>query len=166
MRLGKLEEKSVERTEIMKNKRKLKNIANGILSSFLSRNNDVNGYWGIGKLYSLILKEKMNIVTIDLLNKTINPKDEEFNYLINQYREKLIVKLVKKEISLINIKKALIVIETDTINVNSNSKLNTLKCGLLIEDTELVKGFIQKDIKCRSHNPKSEMKSSRNYGNK
>ena len=77
-----------------------------------------------------------------------------------------VLKLVKKEISLINIKKALIVIETDTINVNSNSKLNTLKCGLLIEDTELVKGFIQKDIKCRSHNPKSEMKSSRNYGNK
>ena len=72
-------------------KRKLlKNIANGIINSFISRNNDVYGYWGIGKLCSLMIKSKSMTIEIDLIEKRINPNHDEFNIMINQYSDYLL----------------------------------------------------------------------------
>ena len=38
------------RLSIMAKSKELKNIASGLYGSFISRNNDVRGYWGVGKL--------------------------------------------------------------------------------------------------------------------
>ena len=83
--------KSVEEIGMEKMSRKstLKNILNGLLSSFVSRNNDVNGYWGIGKLYSLMINKQVHKVEIDLMNNTIIPYSTDFYFRISKYSELL-----------------------------------------------------------------------------
>ena len=66
----------------MARRREFRNIGVGLLSSFVSRNNDVYGYWGIGKLYSHMLASKSMILSIDLINEKIEPENNEFGILI------------------------------------------------------------------------------------
>jgi hypothetical protein len=53
----------------------LKGIAGGILGSFLSRNNDFDGYWGMGILRLLAQEHDVNAVCLDLLAGTCTPPD-------------------------------------------------------------------------------------------
>ncbi|WP_426339204.1 hypothetical protein ACN9MZ_23105 [Pseudoduganella sp. S-14] len=69
----------------MARRRELKNIASGLLCSFISRNNDVGGYWGIGKLCLLAQDSATTGVEIDLLSKTVLPESTEFSKLLQGY---------------------------------------------------------------------------------
>lgn len=73
----------------MARRKELKGIANGLITSFNSRNNDVDGYWGIGKLHKFVEHTSKKEVSIELLSGTIKPKTSEFDALIHSYREKL-----------------------------------------------------------------------------
>jgi hypothetical protein len=55
-----------------------------MLEAFVSRNNDVGGYWGMGKLYSHALENNVLSVAIDLIAKSISPHTDEFAGLISQ----------------------------------------------------------------------------------
>jgi len=66
----------------MGSRKEFKAIAHGLVESFISRNNDVSGYWGIGKLYSHIVSTGVKDLKIDLIQRTIEPKNEEFEILI------------------------------------------------------------------------------------
>jgi hypothetical protein len=79
-------------------RKELKNIAGGIIGSFNSRNNDVDGYWGIGKLYSFAIANDTDTVTLDLTNETISPKSTKFDSLIKFYRNMLISQLKARHI--------------------------------------------------------------------
>ena len=57
----------------MRGRRALKGLAYGFVESFVSRNNDVQGYWGIGKLYREALEQSASSVTIDLINQSVRP---------------------------------------------------------------------------------------------
>lgn len=69
----------------MARRRELKNIASGLLYSFISRNNDVNGYWGIGKLCLLARDCATTSAKLDLLSKTLLPESAEFSKLLHGY---------------------------------------------------------------------------------
>jgi hypothetical protein len=69
----------------MARRRELKNIASGLLCSFISRNNDVGGYWGIGKLCLLAQDSATTGVELDLLSKTVLPESTEFSKLVQGY---------------------------------------------------------------------------------
>jgi len=71
----------------MARRRELKGIASGIAESFNSRNNDVDGYWGVGKLYKLVEDSKKKEVEVDLINLIIVPHSTEFNSLMRTYQE-------------------------------------------------------------------------------
>jgi hypothetical protein len=51
----------------MSRRRALKGVAYGLVETFVSRNNDVSGYWGIGQLYREALERQVRSVTLDLL---------------------------------------------------------------------------------------------------
>jgi hypothetical protein len=57
-------------------------VANGLAGSFISRNNDVGGYWGLGKL-----RLRFEQINIDLLSKQLSPADGEFQDMVNRYAE-------------------------------------------------------------------------------
>ncbi|MEO1033345.1 MAG: hypothetical protein AAFX55_18295, partial [Bacteroidota bacterium] len=108
-------------------KQKLKNITQGLLSSFLSRNNDVNGYWGIGKIYALMLQKNTNGVIIDLIEKTIVPNSDEFICRISKYSEKLMNQLRAQSIDEAFLKSAKLSLVCSDLNPN-RFYLNTLIC--------------------------------------
>lgn len=53
-------------------KRKFNHTAAGLLSKFISRNNDIDGYWGLGVLYTEA-RASANRVAFDLLDGAAQP---------------------------------------------------------------------------------------------
>jgi len=48
---------------------RIRNIAHGLIGTFVSRYNSVNGYWGLGVLRLFAEQNGLSEVTIDLVNK-------------------------------------------------------------------------------------------------
>jgi hypothetical protein len=83
----------------MARRRELKNIASGLLCSFISRNNDVGGYWGIGKLCLLAQDRAITCVKLDLLSEVVLPESAEFSKLLQGYNSFLRRHLAARNIS-------------------------------------------------------------------
>lgn len=139
----------------------LKNIANGVLSSFISRNNDVNGYWGIGKIYSLMIKSKASIVEIDLINKTILPYEEQFLFRISSYSDYLSKRLRIKNIEFDYLKKSKIILKAfpnEKHKYLEKKNLTRMNCTISFIDVDDKAYILERNVWCRKHNPKVEMK--------
>jgi hypothetical protein len=80
-------------------RKELKNIASGLYGSFISRNNDVAGYWGMGKLCLLAEQQKTNTVRLDLIAQSISPQSTAFSKLVAGYLGKLQKHLESRNIS-------------------------------------------------------------------
>lgn len=91
----------------------IRNIAGGMCSSFISRNNDVLGYWAMGKLYHLALRENTHQVSIDLLGQALSPPDQELSVLVGAYRAMLARKLHAAGLSVDGLASAVIEIAFD-----------------------------------------------------
>lgn len=141
--------------------KQLKNIVNGILSSFISRNNDVGGYWGIGKIYSLMIKSKSLSVEIDLINKTILPFDEQFLFRISEYSNYLSIRMKAKNIDLSYLKSAKIILKGFPNEKNKflgKISPNRVSCKISIINLKGITYILEKNVWCREHNPKTELK--------
>ena len=57
----------------MASRKKLKGVAHGLLGTFVSRNNDVDGYWGLGKLRKFAETIGKDEIQIDLLSDAERP---------------------------------------------------------------------------------------------
>jgi hypothetical protein len=73
----------------MRRRQELKGVACDFIGSFLSRNNDVCGYWGIGKLYREAINRCASSVAIDLLGFSIPPNWPVFQSIRAQYTQRL-----------------------------------------------------------------------------
>ncbi|MFZ6722677.1 hypothetical protein [Undibacterium sp. Ji49W] len=73
----------------MSRRKQLKSIAAGIADSFNSRNNDLEGYWAIGKLCRFANEQSISLVTLDLLNIVCTPESTAFNAVMYDYKVKL-----------------------------------------------------------------------------
>lgn len=67
----------------------LTNIASGLRGSFASRNNDLDGYWSIGKLRSLAEQYGHTKVILDVLTSSIHPPSSELGSVLARYRHLL-----------------------------------------------------------------------------
>jgi hypothetical protein len=66
-------------------RRDIKGIASGLLGSFVSRNNDVGGFWAIGKLLAAMRDAGVTEVVVDLLAGSMTPDLAEFERMARQY---------------------------------------------------------------------------------
>ncbi|PKH56757.1 hypothetical protein CXF83_06660 [Shewanella sp. Choline-02u-19] len=73
----------------MARRNELGSIASGLIGSFSSRNNDIGGYWGLGKLHKFVENDSKKEIMIDLLSGNISPQTDEFDSLIESYRDRL-----------------------------------------------------------------------------
>jgi hypothetical protein len=73
----------------MSRRARLTNIASGLCNSFASRNNDLDGYWSIGKLRLLAEQCGRPAVSIDLLTSSMQPYSSEFAPVLARYRRLL-----------------------------------------------------------------------------
>lgn len=63
----------------------LKGVATGLVDKFNSRNNDLNGYWGIGKLCELTESQNISSVRLELLINVIEPKNNAFAEMMDTF---------------------------------------------------------------------------------
>lgn len=73
----------------------LKNIASGLCGSFVSRNNDLDGYWSIGKLRLLAEQHRRTHLSLDLRARSIDPSSSEFSAVLARYG-RLLEKLAER----------------------------------------------------------------------
>jgi hypothetical protein len=66
-------------------KKRLTNIANGLCGSFISRNNDLDGHWAIGKLRSLADQHGQTTVVLDLLTSSAQPSSAQCSDVFERY---------------------------------------------------------------------------------
>lgn len=76
---------------------RLNHVAAGLLSSFYSRCNEVDGFWALGMLYKEVL-EAPHCVTLDLLSRTAMPARCSALYVTGRYAEFLERALAKKDL--------------------------------------------------------------------
>jgi len=69
----------------MARRKEIKGILHSFSSSFKSRNNDIGGYWGLGKLYKHAAAHNKNILLIDVLEHEISPPEKNFTPFIKAY---------------------------------------------------------------------------------
>jgi hypothetical protein len=68
----------------------LKCVADGVLGSFVSRNNDCDGYWAIGLLYGRALEASRNEVSFNLMGEREEVPDLALDAALRtKYREML-----------------------------------------------------------------------------
>ena len=84
----------------MTRRRELSGFSGGLVNSFVSRNNDVGGYWAIGKLCSHSLQTGAKELSMDLLTKRISPSKSEFGPMLEKYAAWLVASLEKQRFSL------------------------------------------------------------------
>lgn len=150
----------------MAKRKEFKTIADGLVNSFISRNNDVHGYWGIGKLYSHMTSTESNELKIDLIQRTIEPPNKEFTVLINEFANRLISQIKKRQLNLEFLKKAeltMVIIPDEAPLCFGKMAPNTINCSLALLD-DLDREHVGKATTwCRAHNPEKEWKSTRAY---
>ena len=150
----------------MARRKELGSIASGIIGSFNSRNNDIDGYWAIGKLYKLVVQLERKVISIDLKSKIITPSSSEFNYMITFYHNMLTRLLVKHDIPsewVISVKiSAEFEAEFDSNHHYWRSALGkpcNLKCDILDDNGRHHIAYAYNN--CRPHDPSREIQSSR-----
>ncbi len=92
-------------------RRELGSIASGIIGSFRSRNNDVDGYWGIGKLYLLVEHLQSKCVSINLCSQKIVPYSPHFDLMTERYSKMFKGLLIKRSIPLEWVSSAYVYVE-------------------------------------------------------
>lgn len=150
----------------MAKRKEFKTIADGLIGSFVSRNNDVYGYWGIGKLFSHMTATGSMKLRIDFVHRTIEPENEEFKVLIDKFAKRLIVQLEKRRLNPKWLKKAELTMigYPNELSPNLGRRApNKINCKLVILDDQNKAHSSEANTWCREHNPNRESKSTREY---
>lgn len=144
----------------------LKNVVQGILGSFNSRNNDVDGYWGIGKLHRAAYEAGTRDVIIDLLSSQISLNTRDFEPLLASYRAMLHQHLARSLIPVSWIAEARMALCFDT---EFNKRFHFFRtpigepytCSLtIIDDRAKEYGAVTGGF-CWRHEPRKESRSGR-----
>ena len=144
----------------------LGSVSSGLIGSFNSRNNDVGGYWGIGKLFSFADSVNVDTVSIELLNGAISPPTDHFSSLVVFYRAMLEARLKGLRISAAWVAKAVITVK---FNQAFDPKYHYFRSALgtpyvckceITDDNGKVHSAAAGGI-CGPHSPAEESRSSR-----
>lgn len=73
----------------MPKRKLLKGLACGIASRFVSRNNDIDGYWALGVLYAAATAADSKSVHLDLLNRTSAPSFRHSTKVLAEFNDYL-----------------------------------------------------------------------------
>lgn len=142
-------------------RKELQDVAIGLISSFNSRNNDIDGYWGIGVLYLLAQEFKILSLSFDLLNPKKSSLSPSISVpLTKYYHSMLCLLLTKKGLPLNYIRLATISIQFES---EYDEKLHYFRsaytpyvCTILIVDSFGKEYKAMTGGNCWPHNPVRE----------
>ena len=145
---------------------RLINIASGLCGAFASRNNDLDGYWSIGKLRLLADQHGQSAVSLDLLASSMQPSASWFEPVLARHRQ-LLAKLADiSGIRLDDISAANIVLDFAP-PPRPRAGYCTPDCGdpfdltVRVEADGRAAGIVRHAGYCRPHDPAQETRSTR-----
>lgn len=145
---------------------RLKNIAGGLCGAFVSRNNDLYGYWALGKLRLLAEQHSRKTVLLDFLTQSMEPASPEFSTVLVRY-SRLLEKLIKiSRVRTEEITAASIVIDFAPAPWLRPRYIDP-ECGdqfvltVTIEADGRMPGIVRRASYCRPHDPDKERRSTR-----
>ena len=155
----------------MRRRSEIGSIASGLLQSFVSRNNDVEGYWGIGVLYLYAQQAGQLKVTVDILRESVDPPHTQllriyrrpnFEALIAGYRTMLRALLNKRGVPVVWVAEAVFSIEFESLLAKPaypriGKKSEPFVCMLRIKDDLGRERVFRADGSCWPHDPWREM---------
>lgn len=94
--------------------RLLRGVTNGVADSFMSRNNDIEGYWGPGRLYLLAKRLDLSFLTLDLLDTYPAADHGDIVVAEKYYTDLFLRNLMKAGFDRIRVKNARIKIAFET----------------------------------------------------
>jgi hypothetical protein len=149
----------------MPRRRKINGIVEGLLGSFVSRNNDIGGYWAIGKLYEHARNNQVQNIIINLATGEIQPDGLEFCPMVQEYSARLTDRLAYFATSKESITVARITLAFDAAVIDSRPPSSLpgqpFRCTVEVVD-KLGREYAASHLGvARPHNPLNEAKSAR-----
>lgn len=150
----------------MAGSRHLKGIAQGLLGTFVSRNNDIYGYWGLGILRSLAVNNGLTKIFIDLTENDDNFSDTSpLRLTEHTYKKRLNDMLDKAGIDQNEVSRAEIRIEFCTFEEYPKAVRDTrgepYVCSVLLSNRFGSSYVASKIGVCAPHDPNKDRKSTR-----
>jgi hypothetical protein len=143
----------------------LRGIASGLVETFVSRNNDVSGYWGIGQIQREIGGSPDAFVDLDLLHGKATPDGPIARELVAHYSVYLSASLAREGFSLSGITAAKVLIEFGAFGEVSSPDFsaigNPFTCKVILANGS---GKVLSAVRAGHswpHNPERELCSKR-----
>ena len=152
----------------MPGSRALSGIANGLVETFVSRNNDVFGYWGIGQLRNETEDRGSHAVELDLFSEQPGPKRPVASHLITRYLGYLSAALARAGFPPSLVVRARILVEFGSFgDACAPDLFNTLgepfNCkAVLVERNGKAFSAVRGGL-CRRHDARCELQSMRAF---
>ncbi len=152
----------------MPRRKELRGVASGIASSFISRNNDVDGYWAMGIFYQMASVKGDNKFILNLVTGESSPKFKYSKRVALPYHEYFLNQLVKKGIEEHQVADAIVEIEFNVVPTKRHTMSkwtwgDPFMCRVTITD-DLSKKHVYKEYGwCGQHDPTKERRSTRRY---
>jgi hypothetical protein len=149
-------------------RRVLNAVAYGVTDSFMSRNNDVGGYWAIGQVLSHALATRNPCYTIDLMSRTSEPPltGSPLTVVPNRASELFWTNIERQKVPPTVVRRATLTLECDfTRRRNSPLRAELLehpvRCRVEIQDDRGKSYGRATEVWCFPHDPALEVKSAR-----
>ncbi|GEM_PF-1916376 len=149
----------------MVRRKELKSVAESIADKFVSRYNDIGGYWTIGKIYRFLDTQETTEFTYDIIDQTSTPTYGAFDEIDKPYAQMLVSQCQNKGFCNMPVgAKVILSFESENIINNGTMKKTggrSFLCTVVIEDDigQLWSG--QRRDWCWKHQPELEIRSTR-----
>jgi len=144
--------------------RELKGIASGLLGTFVSRNNDISGYWGIGLLCRDALASN-GAVELRLLEGHATPSTASTASALLLYLPKLKTMIEKRRFSMPHLAEATISVQFGTPGhfpmPPQFTRGDPFLCTVTLTDIRGKRHSVSAVSRCAPHNPRFESRSVR-----
>lgn len=153
----------------MPSRKHFKGVAFGFAGHFVSRNNDIFGYWAMGQLYKHALENSSSTIKIDLLSQTISPSNQAFKYAVNAWNKRFLKTIENLAVPTTWVTNASITIIFEKVSVSEDGVQRAadeylgaaFTCAIeIIDDLHRKRVAIMRG-RCRPHDPSREYKSAR-----
>lgn len=150
----------------MPRRKQLKGVAIGLLGTFVSRNNDIYGYWGLGVLKLCATKNGLAKIVIDLLEMRPDFDVDSPVYIAEKiYRSWLFGIFEKLGLDNKQLERAEIHLEFSTFEDFSNVIRDTrgvpYKCSVILKSKDGPQYLVSKIGVCAEHDPTKDRQSTR-----
>jgi hypothetical protein len=152
----------------MPKRKELKGVAAALAGRFISRNNDVDGYWALGILYIVATKDKSNRLSLNILEGESSPTFWHSKRLCLPLHDLLLHQLFIRGFEEFQVISAIVEIKFD---VSPTAKEIMFKhtwgeafsCQVIItDDLNIQRTFTERGW-CGKHDTKKEHQSTRAY---